>query len=77
MKRGFGFWVLWVLAVLSMSGCAASKQRRDAAVMGGLLGAFVGGGIGAFTDGSHHECGGTAVDAQASQAGLVPWTRGG
>ena len=47
MKRGFGFWVLWVLAVLSMGGCAASKSRRDAAVMGGMLGALVGGGIGA------------------------------
>lgn len=47
MRRGSGFWALWGLALMSVSGCAMTQRQRDCAVLGGLTGALVGGGIGA------------------------------
>ncbi len=48
MKRGLGFWVLWVLALTGIgSGCAMSQKKRDGLVLGAMTGAIVGGGAGA------------------------------
>ena len=48
MKRGLGFWALWVLALTGIgSGCAMSQKKRDGLVLGALTGAIVGGGAGA------------------------------
>ena len=47
MKRGLGFWALWVLALMGVSGCAMSQKKRDALVLGAMTGAIVGGGAGA------------------------------
>lgn len=48
MKRGLGFWALWVLALTGIgSGCAMSQKKRDGLVLGAMAGAIVGGGAGA------------------------------
>jgi outer membrane protein OmpA-like peptidoglycan-associated protein len=48
MKRGLGFWALWVLALTGIgSGCAMSQKKRDGLVLGAMTGAIVGGGAGA------------------------------
>ncbi len=48
MKRGLGFWTLWVLALTGIgSGCAMSQKKRDGLVLGALAGSIVGGGAGA------------------------------
>src|SRR5215510_15443931 len=48
MKRGLGFWTLWVLALTGIgSGCAMSQKKRDGLVLGAMTGAIVGGGAGA------------------------------
>ena len=47
MRKGYGFWVLWGIAVAGMSGCAMSQKQRDCAVLGGMTGAIIGGGAGA------------------------------
>lgn len=47
MRKNYGFWALWGLALIGMSGCAMTQKQRDCAVLGGLTGALVGGGIGA------------------------------
>ena len=48
MKRGLGFWALWVLALTGLgSGCAMSQKKRDGLVLGAMTGAIVGGGAGA------------------------------
>ena len=47
MRRGIGFWMVWGLALLGISGCAMTPHRRDCAVLGGMTGAIIGGGAGA------------------------------
>src|SRR5712692_4699846 len=48
MKRGLGFWALWVLALTGLgSGCAMPQKKRDGLVLGAMTGAIVGGGAGA------------------------------
>lgn len=47
MRKSYGFWALWGLALIGMGGCAMTQKQRDCAVLGGLTGALVGGGIGA------------------------------
>ena len=48
MKRGLGFWTLWVLALTGLgSGCAMPPKKRDGLVLGAMVGAIVGGGAGA------------------------------
>lgn len=47
MQRNFGFWVLWAVAIVSMSGCGLSAKKRDGLVLGALAGALAGGGAGA------------------------------
>jgi hypothetical protein len=47
MRRRAGFWVLWVLALLGMSGCTMSERRRNITLAGAAVGAAIGGGVGA------------------------------
>jgi OOP family OmpA-OmpF porin len=47
MKRGLGFWLLWGLALVGMSGCAMSERKRNATLAGAAIGAAVGAGVGA------------------------------
>ena len=48
MKRGLGFWALWVFALTGLgSGCAMPQKKRDGLVLGAMTGAIVGGGAGA------------------------------
>ena len=47
MKRGVGFWLLWALALVGMSGCAMSERKRNATLAGAAIGAAIGGGVGA------------------------------
>src|SRR5262245_7861871 len=47
MKRGLGFWILWALAFIGISGCAMPQKKRDGMVLGAMVGAIVGGGAGA------------------------------
>src|SRR6266852_4788613 len=48
MKRGLGFWALWVLALAGLgSGCAMPQKKRDGLVLGAMTGSIVGGGAGA------------------------------
>src|SRR5712691_9316220 len=48
MRRGLGFWALWVLALTGLgSGCAMPQKKRDGLVLGAMTGAIVGGGAGA------------------------------
>jgi len=47
MKRGLGFWTLWALAFIGISGCAMPQKKRDGMVLGAMVGAIVGGGAGA------------------------------
>jgi outer membrane protein OmpA-like peptidoglycan-associated protein len=60
MRRRAGFWVLWVLALLGMSGCTMSERRRNITLAGAAVGAAIGGGVGAavgpnFGDGDEDE----------------------
>lgn len=47
MKRGFSFWVLWMLAVIGVGGCAMPQHKRQGAMLGAVVGAVVGAGAGA------------------------------
>lgn len=47
MRRGFGFWVLWLFAVMGMSACAMPPYKRDGVLLGAITGAVVGAGAGA------------------------------
>jgi len=79
MRKSHGFWVLWGLAVMGVSGCAMTQRQRDCAVLGGLTGAIVGGGAGAGIGpeiGSHkshdREAGiGAGIAAGALLGGLI------
>jgi OOP family OmpA-OmpF porin len=60
MKRGTGFWLLWGLALVGISGCALSERRRNITLAGAAVGAAIGGGVGAavgpnFGDGDEDE----------------------
>jgi outer membrane protein OmpA-like peptidoglycan-associated protein len=60
MKRGIGFWLLWGLALVGISGCALSERRRTYTLAGAAVGAAIGGGVGAavgpnFGDGDEDE----------------------
>jgi len=46
MKRGVGFWLLWGLALVGISGCAMSERRRNATLAGAAIGAAIGAGVG-------------------------------
>ncbi len=43
MKRGVGFWLLWALALVGMSGCAMSIGAAGGALIGGVIGYLVAG----------------------------------
>src|SRR3954452_25400654 len=47
MKRGIGFWLLWGLALVGISGCALSERRRTYTLAGAAVGGAIGGGVGA------------------------------
>ena len=37
-ETGVGFWLLWGLALVGMSGCAMSERRRNATLAGAAIG---------------------------------------
>jgi OOP family OmpA-OmpF porin len=48
-RRGSGFWLLWGIALLSLSGCTASKRVNNAiagSIIGAGIGAAAGSGVG-------------------------------
>ena len=47
MRRRVGFWILWVLAFVGLSGCAMEPYQRSGALKGAVIGAAVLGGVGA------------------------------
>lgn len=42
MRRRGGFWLLWVAALVGISGCSMSRAKKDGFVMGAMTGALVG-----------------------------------
>lgn len=55
MKRRSGFWVLWALALVGVSGCGMSQKQRDYTIAGAIAGGAVGAGIGSGVDSSDND----------------------
>ena len=71
MKRGVGFWLLWGLALVGISGCAMSERRRNATLAGVAIGAAIGAGVGAAVGPNFsHEGDRTNEDEQWQGAGI-------
>lgn len=66
-RRGHGFWVLWVAAVIGMSGCAMSETKRRGTIVGAVLGAVALGAGGAAVGG---EIGDGDDDERGAAAGI-------
>ncbi len=73
MRRNRGFWILWGLALIGMSGCsnALTPRQQDCVWIGGisgaLIGAGIGGGVGAAED--HNAGEGLAIGIGAGAVG--------
>jgi len=50
MKRRSGFWALWALALIGMSGCGMTQKQRNYTIAGAIAGGGVGAGIGSIPD---------------------------
>jgi len=50
MKREFGFWALWALALMGVSGCGMTQKQRNYTIAGAIAGGAVGAGIGSIPD---------------------------
>jgi outer membrane protein OmpA-like peptidoglycan-associated protein len=71
MKRGIGFWLLWGLALVGISGCALSERRRTYTLAGAAVGAAIGGGVGAAVGPNFsHDGDSTREDEQWQGAGI-------
>jgi outer membrane protein OmpA-like peptidoglycan-associated protein len=71
MKRGAGFWLLWGLALVGISGCAMSERRRNTTLAGAAVGAAIGAGVGAAVGPNFsHEGDSTTEDEQWQGAGI-------
>ncbi|MGH8007064.1 MAG: hypothetical protein ACREQ3_08635, partial [Candidatus Binatia bacterium] len=55
-RKGFEFWLLWVVALLGTSGCGLtdnwSTQQRRYAITGAAVGGLLGAGTGALVGGN-------------------------
>jgi outer membrane protein OmpA-like peptidoglycan-associated protein len=50
-RRGRGFWLLWIAAIVGISGCGMSEAKRNGTIVGAALGAGLLGGGGAALGG--------------------------
>jgi uncharacterized protein YcfJ len=76
MKRRSGFWLLWALALVSITGCGMAQKKRNYMVAGAIAGGAVGAGIGSAAEGDDtrttvlKECRAVRVILHVSRSGL-------
>ena len=50
MKKRTGFWALWALALIGVSGCGMTDKQRNYTIAGAIAGGGVGAGLGSIPD---------------------------
>ena len=70
-RKGIGFWLLWVVALMGISGCALSQAQKKGILLGAATGAAIGAGVGVAVgntwadEGSDERLVGTGIGAAA------------